>query len=54
MNNIISCYFLLSCPRVPSVEEVFTSTTSLTEAMYERNLFVKVKVSVNFGFTIEF
>lgn len=27
--------------RVPSVEEVFTSTTSLTEAMYERNLFVK-------------
>ena len=44
---------------MPSVEEVYTSTTSLTEAMYERNLLVKVKtVSVStlncFSFTIEF
>ena len=44
---------VVTCPRVPSVEEVYTSTTSLTEAMLERNLFVKVKVSVGLSFTIE-
>ena len=38
---------------MPSVEEVYTSTTSLTEAMHERNLFVKVKVSADLSFTIE-